>query len=218
MADDSWQMRTMLAQYGMLRTRHADDPNTFRGHGPAAVLHRGRALGHNRAGSVRLVRGPEPALVQGLGGGKGAGLRARGVLRRIRRGQLGAQYGDLRANRHPRVLRVRPEGRIARTAPADVSPLGRSSGGLRAREAERRYGGSLAVPSESLGLELRFEDVRLRLWDPGAQEYLLEYAEERDRRLKERDGRKGEHAGRIAAERRTAELEREVEALRERLR
>ena len=64
--------------------------------------------------------------------------------------------------------------------------------------------GSLAVPSEALGLELRFEDDRLRLWDPAAQEYLLEYAEE--------------HDGRVAAEQRVHELELEAADLKKRLR
>ena len=101
---------------------------------------------------------------------------------------------------------------------------------------------SLAVPSESLGLELRFEDDRLRLWDPAAQEYLLDFIEEherrleeqdrwlkqrdallklrarrleeRDRRLEERAKRIGERAKRIAAEQRLAKLEIELEALK----
>ena len=63
--------------------------------------------------------------------------------------------------------------------------------------------GTLAVTSETLGLELRFEDDRLRLWDPAAREYLLEPAEERAGRLEER-------AGRIAAEQRVRELESEA--------
>ena len=38
--------------------------------------------------------------------------------------------------------------------------------------------GSLAVTSETPALELRLEDGRLRLWDPEAQEYLLDHHEE----------------------------------------
>ena len=64
--------------------------------------------------------------------------------------------------------------------------------------------GSLAVMSETLGLELRFLDDRLRLRNPVNQEYLLEHHEER--------------AGRIAAEQRIRGLESEVEDLKERLR
>ena len=65
--------------------------------------------------------------------------------------------------------------------------------------------------SETLGLELRFEEDRLRLWDPAAREYLLEHAEERKGRLEER-------AGRIAAEQRVRDLESEVADLKERQR
>jgi len=65
--------------------------------------------------------------------------------------------------------------------------------------------GPLAVTSETLGLELRFEDDRLRLWDPKTQEYLLEYIEEHDGRLEERAGRLEERAGRL--EERTGRLE-----------
>ena len=57
--------------------------------------------------------------------------------------------------------------------------------------------GSLAVTSETLGLELRFEDDRLRLWDPAVQEYLLEHQEEHAGRIKERTGRIKERTGRI---------------------
>lgn len=38
--------------------------------------------------------------------------------------------------------------------------------------------GPLVVTSEVLGLELRFEEDRLRLWDPGKGTYLLEPAEQ----------------------------------------
>ena len=98
--------------------------------------------------------------------------------------------------------------------------------------------GSLAVASETLGLELRLEDDRLRLWDPELQEYLLDrneararYEEERDGRLKERDGRLKERAryeemharyeeersSRIAAEQRAHDAETELADFKERL-
>ncbi len=57
--------------------------------------------------------------------------------------------------------------------------------------------GPLAVTSETLGLELRLEDDRLRLWDPEAQEYLLEPHEEHAGRLKERARCLKERKGRI---------------------
>ena len=99
--------------------------------------------------------------------------------------------------------------------------------------------GSLAVTSEVLGLEIRFKDDRMRLWDPEAQEYLLDQHEERAGRLEERAGRlkeragrlkvraqyeeerarrEEEHASRIAAEQRTRDVEAEMADLKKRLR
>ena len=85
--------------------------------------------------------------------------------------------------------------------------------------------GSLAVTSEVLGLEIRFEDDRMRLWDPEAQEYLLDQHEERAGRLKERAQyeeerarREEEQASRIAAEQRTRDVEAEMADLKKRLR
>ena len=62
--------------------------------------------------------------------------------------------------------------------------------------------GSLEVTSETLGLELRLENDRLRLWDPAVQEYLLDQREERD--------------GRLAAEQRVRDLESQLADLKER--
>ena len=67
--------------------------------------------------------------------------------------------------------------------------------------------GSLAVTSETLGLELRFEDDRLRLWDPEAHEYLLDHQEEHAGRLDERDKR-------IASEQRVRDLETRLAGLK----
>ena len=64
--------------------------------------------------------------------------------------------------------------------------------------------GSLAVMSETLELELRYLDDRLRLWNPVNQEYLLEHHEE--------------CAVRIAAEQTIRGPESEVADLKERLR
>ena len=69
--------------------------------------------------------------------------------------------------------------------------------------------GSLEVTSETLGLELRLENDRLRLWDPAVQEYLLDQREERAARLKER-------AARLAAEQRVRDLESQLADLKER--
>ena len=78
--------------------------------------------------------------------------------------------------------------------------------------------GPLAVMSETLGLELRFENDRMRLWDPTVQEYLLEQHEERVLRIAASAKLMEESAKRIAAERQTHDLESEVADLKERLR
>ncbi len=67
--------------------------------------------------------------------------------------------------------------------------------------------GSLAVPCESLGLELRFEDDRLRLWDPEAHEYLLDQQVEHAGRLEERDKR-------IASEQQVRDLKTKLASLK----
>ncbi len=85
--------------------------------------------------------------------------------------------------------------------------------------------GLLTATSETLGLEFRFVDDRMRLWDPEAREYLLDQREEQARyereragRLKERDKCLKERAGRIAAEQRASDLEAELADLKGRLR
>ena len=97
--------------------------------------------------------------------------------------------------------------------------------------------GSLAVTSETLGLELRLEDDRLRLWDPESREYLLDRNEERARYEaeraryeaerarceaararceEERAGRLKERDIRIATEQRVRDLESQLADLKER--
>lgn len=85
--------------------------------------------------------------------------------------------------------------------------------------------GLLTATSETLGLEIRFVDDRMRLWDPGTREYLLDqreeharYERERAERLKERAGRLKERAGRIAAEQRASDFEAKLADIKERLR
>ena len=59
-------------------------------------------------------------------------------------------------------------------------------GEYRALPTRDLAGGGLAIESWVLGLELRFEDDRLRLWDPTEQRYLLTMKEEKAaRRLAE---------------------------------
>ncbi len=72
------------------------------------------------------------------------------------------------------------------------------------------------MKSETLGLELRFEDDRLRLRDPGAREYLLEPQEEHSGCLKERAERLEERDKRIASEQRVRDLETELAGFKKR--
>ena len=90
--------------------------------------------------------------------------------------------------------------------------------------------GPLAVTSETLALELRFQDDRMRLWDRQARAYLREHRDERDERLnalaryeeqrtgrlEERDKRIEERDKRIAAEQRMRDLDSQLADLKER--
>ena len=80
--------------------------------------------------------------------------------------------------------------------------------------------GSLAVTSETLGLELRLEEDDLRLWDPEAREYLADqqaerarYEEERTGRVKEREGRLKEREGRLKERARYEEMHAQYEEM-----
>ena len=67
-------------------------------------------------------------------------------------------------------------------------------------------GGPLALPSAVLGLELRFEDDRLRLWDPGTEEYLLDHQESERARLAAEERVQAEVRARQELEAQLAEL------------
>ena len=62
-------------------------------------------------------------------------------------------------------------------------------GEYRALPTRDLAGGGLAIESWVLGLELRFEDDRLRLWDPTEQQYLLTLKEEKAARQQEAQAR-----------------------------
>ena len=68
---------------------------------------------------------------------------------------------------------------------------------LRMREDED---GRVWARSDVLNLDIYWDDSELRYWDPVAEEWLLNYAEEHEERLAERAGRLEERAGRLAAE------------------
>ena len=227
LADNTWQSRTMVAKYDMLYTHYMDDPNTlvaialllYYSEGePADVVAPDlfvsyRVPNRHRDWYKVWEEGKVPDFVLEVSSEETA------------EDNLGRNMETYARIGIPEYCVYDPMGGLHDPR----LQLFRLSGGEDRVYEQVQWSedtnGSLAVPSESLGLELRFEDGRLRLWDPAAQEYLLEYAEERDRRLKERDARLkererrvGERAGRIAAERRAAKLELKVEALRERLR
>ena len=84
--------------------------------------------------------------------------------------------------------------------------------------------GNLRCYSETLDLDLCWEDGRLRFWDPETGDYLNDYDEAEDARLAERDARIATEAGRdwerdarLAAEARADAAEAELRRLRERL-
>ena len=241
MADNAWQSTTMLAQYGMLYTRYVDDPNTFVAMAlllyytegePADVVapdlfvscgvpkrHRDwyKVWEEGKAPDFALEVSSEASAEDNLG--RNLETYARIGIREY------CVYDPMGGLHSPRLQLFRLAGGEA--------------GAYECVKESEDVDGSLAVPCESLGLELRFEEDRLRLWDPASQEYLLEYVEEHDRWLKERDRwlkerdrwlkerdarlklrdrRMREHAKQIAAEQRLAKLEVELEALKARLR
>ena len=65
--------------------------------------------------------------------------------------------------------------------------------------------------SDVLGLDLCWEDGRLRWWDPAAQGYLPTFEEEREARLAEAEARVNAEARADSAEARVRELEVELE-------
>ena len=212
MSDNTWQSRAMHEQYGMLSTRYWDDPNTFVAMAlllyytegePADVVapdlfvscgvpkrHRDwyKVWEEGKAPDFALEVSSEESAEDNLG--RNMEAYARIGIREY------CVYDPMGGLHLPRLQMFRLSAR-------EVGTYER----VNWREDTD---GSLGVPSESLGLDLRFEEDRLRLWDPVTREYLLEHAEEHARHLEER-------AGRIAAEQRVRELELRVADLKERL-
>ena len=65
--------------------------------------------------------------------------------------------------------------------------------------------------SHALGLDLCWEDGRLKWWDPAAESYLLTFDEERDVRIAEAEARAAAEARADSAEARVRDLEAELE-------
>ena len=199
LADDTWQANTMISKYNMLTVRYRGDPNTFVGidlllyytkEKPEDVVapdvfvafgvpdkdrHNYKVWEERKAPNFVLEVASQSSVGENLGCKKD-------IYERI--GVREYCVFDPQGGLHwPRLQLFRLEG------------------GVYERVSMRDdRDGPLAVTSETLCLELRFEDDRLRLWDPETQEYLLEYAELRAGRLEER-------AKRIAEERRAAQAQ-----------
>ena len=192
-------MHTMLAHYGMLRTRYVDDPDTFVAMG---------LLLYYTEGEPADVVAPDVFVSCGVPNrprhwykvwaeGKPPDFALEVSSEETAEDNLGR---NLEAYAHigiPEYCVYDPQGGLHSPRLQMFRLAGGKAGGYERVTWSGETEGSLAVPSEALGLELRFEDDRLRLWDPAAQEYLLEYSEERARRLKERDARLKERARRL---------------------
>ena len=227
MADNSWQADRIHAQYGMLHTRYFSDPNTC----VAMAL-----LLYYTEGEPADVAAPDVFVSRGVPNrhrdwykvweeGKAPDFALEVSSEQTAEDNLGRNMETYARIGISEYCVYDPTGGL-HFPRVQLFRLSEGGTGVYDRvKWSEGSDGSLAVPCESLGLELRFEDDRLRLWDPAAQEYLLEYAEEhagrlqeRDGRLQERDGRLQEHAGRVAAERRVRELEIELADLEKRRR
>ena len=214
MADNTWQARAMNAVYSMLRTRYKDDPWTFVGvdllmyyteHVNADAVAPDVLVAFGVRDGDRLwykvwEEGKVPDFVLEVASGSSARRDLEGKRKLYER--LGVPEYCMY---DPRGGLQRPRLRLLRLA----------GGTYRSASGRSGADGSLAVWSTVLGLELRFEDERLRLWDPATEEYLLEHDEERAGRLSEREarleaeaGRSRERAGRLSE--REARLEAEA--------
>ena len=247
LADNPWQAHTIHAQYGMLHTRYVDDPNTF----VAMAL-----LLYYTEGEPADVVAPDLFVSYGVPN------RHRDWYKVWEEGKVpdfALEVSSEESAEDNLGRNMETYARIGIPEYCVYDPMGglhfprlqlfRLAGGKAGAYERVQWSGdtnsSLAIPSESLGLELRFEADRLRLWDPAAQEYLLEWAEERagrlkerarrlkeedrlrkeedrlrkeeDRLRKERDGYLRERAARIAAEQRVRELELKVADIKKRV-
>ena len=205
MALDTWQSDTKWGQYGMLSKRYKDDPNTLVAAGLALYYTKGKPsdmvaphilVSHgvpddNRESYKVWEEGKVPDFALELSSPRCA--RENLGHKKEVYAQIGIPeycvYDPMGGLHFPRLQLFRLSGgKVGAYEPVRWSD---------------KPDGAQAVPSESLGLELRFQDDELRLWDPAAQEYLWDYVGEAVRWSRE-------HARRLAAERRVRELELEL--------
>ena len=203
LADDTWQANTMISKYFTLTTRYKGDPNTFVGIDlllyytkdkpedvvapdvfvvfgvPDNYRHNYQVWEEGKVPDFVLEVASQSSVRENLGWKKD-------VYERI--GVPEYCVFDPQGCLHwPRLQLFRLEGEVyERVSTRDDRDC------------------PLAVTSETLGLELRFEDDRLRLWDPETREYLLEHAEERARRI-EAERRTARARQRIAQAQRDAD-------------
>ena len=214
MPDNAWQSDTMHAHYGMLSTRYMHDPHAFVG--------MNLLLLYDREDEARDMVAPDVFVVFGVPDKKRASYNVREegkapdfVLEAASKGtyenDLGSKKDKYEGMGVPEYCVVDPKGGMHRPR----LQLFRLEGGVY-KPVSGRSGpdGSLAVTSETLGLELRLEDDRLRLWDPETQDYLRGHQEEHVGRLKERAGRLKERTGRLKE--RTGRLKERTGRLKER--
>ena len=220
MAISSWQADTRHGQYGMLRRRYKDVPNTFVAMNLALYFTAGKPSDmvapdilvshgvpdHDRDSYNLWVEGKAPDFALEVSGENSF------------RHDLGPKMGIYARLGVPEYCVYDPRGGLYLPRLQLFRLAGEEAGAYERVKGREDADGSLAVPSESLGLELRFEDDSLRLWDPAAQDYLWDDIWECNQRRKERSGRMREHARRVAAEERVAKLKLELADIKERLR
>ena len=182
LADDSWQARTMVGQYHMLSTRYLPEENTFVGID---------MLMYYTKDKPEDVVAPDVFVVFGVPDkdrysykiweeGRGPDFVLEVSSDKSAVDNLGHKMETYARIGIPEYCVYDPQGHLH----SPRLQLFRLEGGVYERVSGRGDpDGPLAVTSETLGLELRFEDDRLRLWDPATQEYLLEYAEEQAKRI-----------------------------------
>ena len=223
MPDNAWHSDTMHEHYGMLSTRYMHDRHTFVGINMLLL--------YDREDEARDMVAPDVFVVFGVPDKKRASYNVRDegkapdfVLEAASKGtyenDLGSKKDKYERMGVPEYCVVDQKGDMHRPR----LQLFRLEGGVYKRVSGRiDPDGSLAVTNETLGLELRLEDDRLRLWDPETQDYLRGHQEEHVGRLQERAGRLEERTRRlkewdkrIAAEQRVRELETELADLKAR--
>ena len=213
MAENSWQGRTMNALYSMLRTRYLQDAATFVGIDLLLYYEEDRT-------NVAVV--PDIFVAFGVPNEDRHWYKLWEVGKApdfvIEVASPSTAQDDLE-------FKKALYERLGVREYCVFDPLGelhdprlhlfqRVAGRYRSAVGRGEADGPLALTSEVLGLELRFEEDRLRLWDPVEGEYLLEPDEQEAARQAEKAGRLAEAAARRKAEaaQRVAEAKAEAEA------